>query len=237
VRSDRLECAVWTEIEAVLNDPQRIAHEYQRRLTDLAGEPADADTGKVERRIGAVRRGIGRLIDSYAEGVIERVEFEPRLADLRARVAQLEEHRTTLAAAAQARRDLTLVIGRLDDFSTKVRENLDLLDWAARREVIRLMVRRIEIDHGQIEIVFRIPPPSRGEGGGDRSRPRQHCTGERRTDAGLARPLAPPSQGLRGAARGLRDDGQVGHDPAHVAPPRPSKAKEATRALTSQTAS
>ena len=178
VRSDRLECAVWAEIEAVLNDPQRIAHEYQRRLTDLAGEPADADTGKVERRIGAVRRGIGRLIDSYAEGVIERVEFEPRLADLRARVAQLEEHRTTLAAAAQARRDLTLVIGRLDDFSTKVRENLDLLDWAARREVIRLMVRRIEIDHGQIEIVFRIPPPSRGEGGGDRNRPRQHCTGE-----------------------------------------------------------
>ena len=178
VRSDRLECAVWAEIEAVLNDPQRIAHEYQRRLTDLAGEPADADTGKVERRIGAVRRGIGRLIDGYAEGVIERAEFEPRLADLRARVAQLEEHRTTLAAAAQARRDLTLVIGRLDDFSTKVRENLDLLDWAARREVIRLMVRRIEIDHGQIEIVFRIPPPSRGEGGGDRSRPRQHCTEE-----------------------------------------------------------
>jgi hypothetical protein len=40
------------------------------------------------------------------------------------------------------------------------------------------MVRRIEIDHGQIEIVFRIPPPSRGEGGGDRSRSTQHCTGE-----------------------------------------------------------
>ena len=178
VRSDHLERAVWAEIEAVLNDPQRIAHEYRRRLTDLAGAPADADVGEVERRIGAVRRGIGRLIDGYADGVIERAEFEPRLADLRARVAQLEEHRTALAAAAEARRDLTLVIGRLEDFSTKVREGLDLLDWAARREVIRLMVRRIEIDHGQIEIVFRIPPPSRGGGGDGPSRPRQHCTGE-----------------------------------------------------------
>jgi site-specific DNA recombinase len=176
VRSDHLERAVWAEIEAVLNDPQRIAHEYQRRLTDLAGAPADADVGEVERRIGAVRRGIGRLIDGYADGVIERAEFEPRLADLRARVAQLEEHRTALAAAAEARRDLTLVIGRLEDFSTKVREGLDLLDWAARREVIRLMVRRIEIDHGQIEIVFRIPPPSRGRGGDGPGRPRQHCT-------------------------------------------------------------
>jgi site-specific DNA recombinase len=180
VRSDRLERAVWAEIEAVLNDPQRIAHEYQRRLMDLAGAPADADVGEVERRMGAVRRGIGRLIDGYADGLIERAEFEPRLADLRARVAQLEEHRTVLAAAAEARRDLTLVIGRLEDFSIKVRANLDLLDWAARREVIRLMVRRIEIDHGQIEIVFRIPPPSRSESGDDHSRPKQHCTAERR---------------------------------------------------------
>ena len=57
------------------------------------------------------------------------MEFEPRVADLRARIAQLEEQRTTLAAAAEARRDLTLVIGRLADFSTQVRENLDLLDW------------------------------------------------------------------------------------------------------------
>src|SRR4051812_34187281 len=208
VRSDRLERAVWAEIETVLNDPRRIAHEHQRRLTDLAGEPADADVGKVERRIGAVRRGIGRLIDGYAEGVIERAEFEPRLADLRARVAQLEEHHTALAAAAQARRDLTLVIGRLEDFSTKVRENLDLLDWAARREVIRLMVRRIEIDHGQIEIVFRIPPPSRGEGGGGRSRPRQHCTGEHH-----------PAAGEHDEALGLRVAGD--HAVAHAVDVRP----------------
>src|SRR5689334_19882413 len=237
VRSDHLERAVWAEIEAVLNDPRRIADEYRRRLTDLAGAPADADVGEVERRTGAVRRGIGRLIDGYADGVIERAEFEPRLADLRARVAQLEEHRTALAAAAEARRDLTLVIGRLEDFSAKVREGLDLLDWAARREVIRLMVRRIEVDHGQIEIVFRIPPPSRGGGGDGPARPRQHCTGERGADARLARPLAAAGQGLRGAARGLGDHGQAGHDPAHAAPPRPPEPEEATRSLTSQTAS
>jgi site-specific DNA recombinase len=201
VRSDHLERAVWAEVEAVLNDPQRIAHEYQRRLTDLAGAPADADVGEVERRIGAVRRGIGRLIDGYADGVIERAEFEPRLADLRARVAQLEEHRTALAAAAEARRDLTLVIGRLEDFSTKVREGLDLLDWAARREVIRLMVRRIEVDHGQIEIVFRIPPPSRGGGEDGPGRPRQHCTGERRALLRLDGPMPPARPRPRAPAR------------------------------------
>jgi site-specific DNA recombinase len=93
----------------------------------------------------------------------------------------LEEHRNALAAASEARRDLTLVIGRLEDFSMTVRENLDLLDWSARRDVIRLMVRRIEIDEGQVEIVFRIPPPPSGGTGGDRTfKSKHHCTGEHR---------------------------------------------------------
>ena len=198
VRSDRLERVVWAHIAAVLNDPQRIAHEYRRRLTELASDhQPDADVAEVERRIGALRRGVGRLIDGYADGVIDRVEFEPRVADLRARIAQLEEHRDALAAATQARRDLTLVIGRLEDFSITVRENLDLLDWSARRDVIRLMVRRIEIDESQIEIVFRIPPPpSEGTGGGRKLKSKQHCTRERREDARLAWSMATPVQGL-----------------------------------------
>ncbi|WP_114944824.1 recombinase family protein [Microvirga calopogonii] len=198
VRSDRLERVVWAQIEAVLNDPQRIAHEYQRRLTDLASaSQPDADVGEVERRIGALRRGVGRLIDGYADGVIDRVEFEPRVADLRACITQLEEHRNALAAASEARRDLTLVIGRLEDFSMTVRENLVLLEWSARRDIIRLMVRRIEIDEGQVEIVFRIPPPPSGDPGGDRKlKSKHHCTGERRADHRLVDHQSAARQGL-----------------------------------------
>src|SRR4029450_13331916 len=117
---------------------------------------------------------------------MERAEFEPRVTDLRARIAQLEEQRTALAAAAEARRDLTLVIGRLADFSAKVRQTLDLLDWTARRDVTRLMVRRIEIDDGQIEIVLRIPPLSGGPGRDHTSQPTQHCPGERGAHRRLA---------------------------------------------------
>ena len=195
VRSDRLERVVWAHIEAVLNDPQRITHEYRRRLTDLASESQpNTDVGEVERRISTLRRGVGRLIDGYTDGVIERVEFEPRVADLRARIAQLEEHRDALAAASETRRDLTLVIGRLEDFSIRVRENLDLLDWSARCDVIRLMVRRIEIDEGQVEIVFRIPPPPSGGTGGDRKlKVTHHCTGER------------PGKMRQGLRKGIKD--------------------------------
>src|SRR4051794_12474308 len=69
----------------------------------------------------------------------------------------------------------------------------------------------------------RLRPPPPALGGGE--------------DARLARQVAPPRQGVRGAARGLRDHGQAGRDPPHAAPPRPPEPQAATRSLTSQTAS
>jgi len=188
----------------------------------VAADRADADVVEVERRIGALRRGVGRLIDGFAEGLIERMEFEPRVADLRARIAQLEEQRTALAAAAEARRDLTLVIGRLADFSTQVRQNLDLFDWATRRDVIRLMVRRIEIDDEQIEIVFRIPPLSGGPGGDHASQPTQRCPGERGTHLRLVGALPTSGQGLRGAHAHAPRLCSTRDDPPHDAPARKS---------------
>ncbi len=134
--------------------------------------------------MAALRRGIGRLIDSYAEGVIERTEFEPRIAGLRARLARLQEQWRTAVEAAEAERELMLVIGHLEDFAGKVGQGLDGLDWSGRRDLIRGLVRRIEIDGDHVEIVFRVPPPADHGGpgisaSGDRDPGTwQHCTGE-----------------------------------------------------------
>jgi hypothetical protein len=31
-------------------------------------------------------------------------------------------------------------------------------DWLTRREIIRTLVSRVEIDHTQVNVVFRVPP-------------------------------------------------------------------------------
>ena len=43
------------------------------------------------RQEDKLRRALGRLIDGYAEGLIAKHEFEPRIAQMRRRIAQLEE--------------------------------------------------------------------------------------------------------------------------------------------------
>jgi len=188
VRSDRLEAAVWDEVRTVLEDPERVAAEHRRRLSAARDGSGNADdAASLDGRISALRRGIGRLIDGYAEGLIDRGEFEPRVEGMRRRLGHLEEERQRLAADAEAERSLTLLVGRLEDFASKVHAGLDGLDWNGTREIVRAMVRRIEIDKDQVDIVFRVPPPPPGSDGDPRRSTRQEghvwqdCRGGRRS--------------------------------------------------------
>lgn len=51
---------------------------------------------------------------------------------------------------------LKLIIGRLEDFASKISHSLCQADWSMQRELIRLLVKRIEIDLNSVNVVFRI---------------------------------------------------------------------------------
>ena len=146
------------------------------------------------------RRGISRLIDSYTEGVIDKGEFEPRIAGLKQRVSQLQERHQAALDAAETERDLALVISRLEDFSAKVTTGLDNLDRLGMQDIIRTVVRRIEIDDSRIEVIFRVPSPDGPSGPKSPTKTIgswQHCTGVGRTNLRLARPMPAARKGLR----------------------------------------
>jgi hypothetical protein len=108
------------------------------------------------RATAAQLQGVGRLIDSYTEGLIGKEEFEPRLVRLRQRIAALEQHAQQEAEEATATHDLQLLVGRLDEFAAKVRAGLVNADWRLRRQIIRALVKQIEVTTEQITLVFRI---------------------------------------------------------------------------------
>jgi site-specific DNA recombinase len=145
IRVEWLDMAVWDEVCRLLTDPARVAQEYQRRLQEVRTGPRRPELETLERQLHKLRAGAGRLIDSYADGVIRKAEFEPRLAGLRQRIAELEAEAAALRDAAEQTRSLQLVIGKLETFASLVRDRLDEADWNTKRDVIRTLVRRIEI--------------------------------------------------------------------------------------------
>ena len=94
-----------------------------------------------------------------ATGHRRRREFEQRITGLRQRIKTWEQQADTLEDEAALRRTLSLIIGRLEDFAKQVRQRMDAPDWSLQRDLIRLLVKRVEVDHDEINVVFRVAPP------------------------------------------------------------------------------
>ena len=105
-----------------------------------------------------IEQGITRLIDSYAEGFVQKSEFEPRITRLRQRLADLEQHEKQIVAEEISRAQLQMAICRLEEFHEKVKEGLNEADWQMRRDLIRTLVKRVEIGKDEVKVIFRIPP-------------------------------------------------------------------------------
>jgi site-specific DNA recombinase len=161
VRTDRLDEAVWREVERVLEDPSWIAAEYERRLVQ-ARDPASGDLAGLEGQIAKLRRSLDRLIDGYAEGLIDKAEFEPRAAGLRKRLRGWEEQAVQIRNEAAQRAALSLIVGRLEDFAHQVRKRMAAVDWSMQRDLIRLLVKRVEIDREHVTVVLRVTPSPAG---------------------------------------------------------------------------
>jgi site-specific DNA recombinase len=173
VAVEPLEAAVWAEVRRLLKDPARVLEEYQRRLEAVQTSPGQLEREAVLRQQTRTRGAIGRLIDGYAEGLIEKAEFEPRIAELRRRLAQLEAEAGALELAEEQARSLQLVIGKLSLFADLVRDRLEEADWSTQREIVCTLVKRIEVGDDAVRVVFRIDPNPSGP-----SEPRRvlpHC--------------------------------------------------------------
>ena len=57
-------------------------------------------------------------------------------------------------------RSLQRVIGKLDLFAALVRDRLATADWSTKREIICLLVKRIEVAKDVVRVVFRVDPSS-----------------------------------------------------------------------------
>jgi site-specific DNA recombinase len=174
IRTDRLDAAVWDDVRSLLSEPERVREEYRRRLEGPKGGPA-READQLAKLINQVKKTISRLIDAYGEGLLEKSEFEPRLTAARERLSRLEEEHERSADEEGAEAELRLVIGRLEEFASRVSEGLEGTDWLTRREITRALVKRVEVDENEARIVYRVSP-SPFEG-----RPQQglllHCWG------------------------------------------------------------
>jgi site-specific DNA recombinase len=97
-----------------------------------------------------VKQTISRLMDGYADGLIGQGTKE--------RSARLEEELRSQVKLAAQRRELLLLITRLEDFTTRIKDGLQHADWRTKRDLVRALVRRVDTGPGGVNAVFRVDP-------------------------------------------------------------------------------
>jgi site-specific DNA recombinase len=191
-RTDVLDKAVWDDVCALLADPDRVKREYETRRSPkrLKGTRPSDQVGKL---IAQVRRGIARLIDAYEEGLLDKEEFEPRVKEARGRLTRLhgEAEKATKRESEEA--ELTAAIGQLEGFAARVRSGLQTADWKARREILRALVKRVEVGTEAVKVVYKVDPRPFDQGPERDSS--QDCGRGARPTPGERMPASPLSSG------------------------------------------
>jgi len=156
IRTDKLDEAVWNDACQLLRNPQLLRKEYERRV---ASPESSGSEQSLRKQLGNARRTVNRLIDAYADGVVKREEFEPRIERARKRLSDLENQLDALQSQTREQAVWREALACLDNFEGTIHANLDQADWGTRREIIRTLIERVVVEADQIRIVYRINFP------------------------------------------------------------------------------
>ena len=154
-----LETTVWREVSSLLMNPERIELEHQESSKDgaLLGNLEILRSQRIK-----LQHAAERLIDSFTEGLIEKDQFTSRMARTKTRITDLDAKIKAGAGNVDQKEHLRLATGRLRELAAAVGPELVDADWQRRREIIRMLVQRIDIDTEVIKIIFRVTQNARG---------------------------------------------------------------------------
>jgi site-specific DNA recombinase len=168
VRTDRLDDLVWQQVVELLSHPARLKAEYERRLDALEqNERVNADTAALERCKRHLEKGKARLIDSYTEGIIDKTDFDPKISRVKIKLQQIDHQIDEIKRHKAGQFELFLVVNRLEEFAAAVNGRLNTVDFNTKREIIRALIKRIEIHKDEILVVFRVDPDPDVDTGGN----------------------------------------------------------------------
>jgi site-specific DNA recombinase len=156
LRTDCLDEAVWNDVVSLLQNPRLLEQEQERRLEqpDAATQPT-----RLAQHIQQTQRAISRLIDAYQDGLLDKQEWEPRMTQARARLKRLQDEQQRVADLATEQAALRDTLASLERFAAEIRRGLEQADWNTRRDILRTLIQRIQIEPEQVRITYRIRLP------------------------------------------------------------------------------
>lgn len=155
-----LDQAIWDNVKELLQQPHRVLEEFQRRGRE-DGRDLEAVRSQEGHLLANKRRAestLQRLLDGFQAGVVTLDEFKPRAQQARATLASLDNQLAALRAAAQEAVELRDIVTHIDAFAASLKQGLDEMPFPDRLALVRLLVKRVEVQHDEVTVYYRVRP-------------------------------------------------------------------------------
>ena len=169
IRADELDALVWGEVRRMLENPELVHAEIDRRLQAARTEhPAARRREALERDLTRAEAAVTRLIEAYQEQLLSLEELRGRMPALRKRQTTLRAQLDALDTELNDAATYLKLADTLDGFLGRLADGLDRLNLEEQQRILRLVVREVLIggDEDKVTIRHSIPTPN-GGGSGD----------------------------------------------------------------------
>jgi site-specific DNA recombinase len=164
IPAEQLDELVWHDLCEVLTHPEQIAAELAR-VQGGAWLSQELQARRENLRKGrfSVQQQCDRLTDAYLRAIIPLDEYERRRRDLEQKDQALAEQEALLSGEAERQIALSGLASSIDAFCRRVEEGLATATFEQKRELILLLIDRVIVTDGKVEIRYVIPTTSASE--------------------------------------------------------------------------
>ena len=163
VRQDYLDEFVWQEIIRLLEEPDLIQAEIQRRMeTAQKADPVRQRQESLRRELTRIQTSVERLLTAYQEGLSTLEQLRKRMPELRKQQQAIQSELTAMELAAADQSRYLQLTHTLAEFRERLRATAETMNMAERQRILRLLVKEILVDAETITIRHSIPLPDPG---------------------------------------------------------------------------
>ena len=158
IAADPVEKGAWDAVSNSLKNPELLADQYRKQLSDSSVSNEFELAGK--QIVLALKRVLvqeNRMTDAYRSEAIELDRYKVEMSKLRKRRVGLEKQQVELDQARAKETQRESALEHLERFCQKVSIGLDFLTFEERQQLLRLVVEKIIVKDDSVRVETVIP--------------------------------------------------------------------------------
>jgi site-specific DNA recombinase len=162
--ANQLDEIVWEDLCEIMSKPEMIAQAIERsQAGEWLPQQLQARRENLRRGRAGLDHQLERLTQAYLAGVVKLEEYSRRRKELEQKGKALDSQQRQLEMQVDRQSEIAGLKASMKEFCQRVRVGLEGAIFEQKRRLVELLIDRVVVKDGDVEIRYVIPTSRRGE--------------------------------------------------------------------------